>query len=85
MKKQTSLQLQPAALSALGVWLNSDNSLFSAIVESAVSNRQVLLMAHACLAFSTLLCAASLSPMATLLCLAWFVWSLSLCKKGGLR
>ena len=85
MKKQTSLQLQPAALSALGVWLNSDNSLFSALVESAVSNRQVLLMAHACLAFSTLLCAASLSPMATLLCLAWFVWSLSLCKKGGLR
>lgn len=85
MKKQTSLQLQPAALSALGVWLNSDNSLFSAIVESTVSNRQVLLMAHACLAFSTLLCAASLSPMATLLCLAWFVWSLSLCKKGGLR
>lgn len=85
MKKQTSLQLQPAALSALSVWLNSDNSLFSAIVESAVSNRQVLLMGHACLAFSTLLCAASLSPMATLLCLAWFVWSLSLCVKGGLR
>ena len=85
MKKQTSLQLQPAALSALGVWLNSDNSLFSAIVESTVSNRQVLLIGHACIAFSALVCAASLSPMATLLCLAWFVWSLSLCKKGGLR
>ena len=85
MRKQTSLQLQPAALSALSVWLNSDNFLFSAIVESTVSTRQVLLMAHACLAFSTLLCAASLSPMATLLCLVWFVWSLSLCVKGGLR
>ena len=85
MKKQTTLQLQSAAMTAIVVWLNSDNSLFSAIVESAVSNRQVLLMAHACLAFSTLLCAASLSPMATLLCLAWFVWSLSLCVKGGLR
>ena len=85
MKKQTSLQLQPAALSALGVWLNSDNSLFSAIVESTVSNRQVLLIGHACIAFSALVCAASLSPMATLLCLAWFVWSLSLCKKGGLQ
>ena len=80
-----SIQLYVAKISALSVWLNSDNSLFSAIVESAVSNRQVLLMAHACLAFSTLLCAASLSPMATLLCLAWFVWSLSLCVKGGLR
>ena len=85
MKKQTSLQLQPAALSALGVWLNSDNSLFSAIVESTVSNRQVLLIGHACIAFSALVCAASLSPMATLLCLAWFVWSLSLCKKGGIK
>lgn len=80
-----SIQLYVAKISALSVWLNSDNPLFSAIVESAVSNRQVLLMGHACLAFSTLLCAASLSPMATLLCLAWFVWSLSLCVKGGLR
>lgn len=80
-----SIQLYVAKISALSVWLNSDNPLFSAIVESAVSNRQVLLMGHACLAFSTLLCAASLSPMATLLCLVWFVWSLSLCVKGGLR
>ena len=85
MKKQTTLQLQQAALSALGVWLNSDNSLFSAIVESAVSNRQVLLIGHACLAFSELVCAASLSAMAALVMLLWFVVSLSLCKKGGIR
>ena len=85
MKKQTTLQLQSAALSAITVWLNSDNSLFSAIVESAVSNRQVLLMAHACLAFSALVCASSLSAMAAVLMLLWFVVSLSLCKKGGIR
>ena len=85
MKKQTSLQLQQAALSALGVWLNSDNSLFSAIVESTVSNCQVLLIGHACLAFSALVCAASLSAMAALVMLLWFVVSLSLCKKGGIR
>lgn len=85
MKEQTSLQLQQAALSALGVWLNSDNSLFSAIVESTVSNRQVLLIGHACLAFSALVCAASLSTMAALVMLLWFVVSLSLCKKGGLK
>ena len=85
MKKQTTLQLQQAALSALGVWLNSDNSLFSAIVESAVSNRQVLQIGHACLAFSALVCAASLSAMAALVMLLWFVVSLSLCKKGGIR
>ena len=84
MKKQT-LQLQPAALSALTTWLNSENSLFSAIVESAVSNRQVLLIAHACVSFSALVCAASLSTIAALVMLLWFVWSLDLCKKGGVK
>lgn len=85
MKEQTSLQLNQSAQSAISVWLNSDNSLFSAIVESTVSNRQVLLIGHACLAFSALVCAASLSAMAALVMLLWFVVSLSLCKKGGIR
>ena len=80
-----SIQLYVAKISALSVWLNSDNPLFSAIVESAVSNRQVLLMGHACLAFSALVCASSLSAMAAVLMLLWFVVSLSLCKKGGLK
>ena len=84
MKKQT-LQLQPAALSALGVWLNSDNSLFSEVLESAVSIRQVLLIGHACVSFSALVCAASLSAIAALVMLLWFAWSLGLCKKGGIR
>ena len=82
---QSNPTMQSASSSTITTWLNSDNSLFSSILESTVSNRQVLLIGHACLAFSTLLCAASLSPMATLLCLAWFVWSLSLCVKGGLK
>lgn len=85
MKKQTTLQLHPAALSAIVVWLNSDNSLFSSVLENTVSNRQVLLIGHACLAFSALVCAASLSPMAAVVMLLWFVVSLHLCKKGGLR
>lgn len=85
MKKQTSLQLQPAALSAFQVWLNSDNSLFSSVLESAVSNRQVLLIGHAYLAFSALVCAASVSAMVALVMLLWLVWSLDLCKKGGLK
>ena len=77
--------MQPASSSAITTWLNSDNSLFSSILESAVSNRQVLLIGHACIAFSALVCAATLSPMATIVMLLWFVVSLSLCKKGGLR
>ena len=39
MKKQTTLQLQSAAMTAIVVWLNSDNSLFSSILGNTVSNR----------------------------------------------
>ena len=81
----SSSALNSSALSAFQVWLNSDNSLFSSVLESAVSNRQVLLIGHACLAFSVLVCACTLSPMAAVLMLLWFVVSLSLCKKGGIR
>ena len=77
--------MQSASSSAITSWLNSDNSLFSSVLESTVSNRQVLLIGHACRAFSALVCAASLSAMAAVLMLLWFVVSLSLCKKGGIR
>ena len=85
MKKQTSLQLQPAALSAFQVWLNSDNSLFSSVLESAVSNRQVLLIGHACLAFSALVCVVSLSAEAATFLFIWFFEAIFLCVKGGLK
>ena len=85
MKKQTTLQLQSAAMTAIVVWLNSDNSLFSSILESAVSNRQVLLIGHACLAFSALVCISVLSVLPALFCLTWFAWALYLCKKGGIK
>lgn len=85
MKKQTSLQLQQSAQSAISVWLNSENSMFSTIIEDKVSNLQVMLIGHACLAFSALVCAASLSPMAAIVMLLWFVASLHLCVKGGLK
>ena len=84
MKNQV-LQLHTAALSALSVWLNSDNSLFSSILEITVSNRQVLLIGHACLAFSALVCISALSVLPALFCLTWFAWALYLCKKGGIK
>lgn len=85
MNKQTSLQLQPAALSAFQVWLNSDNSLFSSVLESAVSNRHVLLIGHACLALSALVCAVSLSAEAATFLFIWFFEAIFLCVKGGLK
>ena len=85
MKKQTTLKLQPAALSALIVWLNSENSMFSNIIEDKVSNLQVMLLGHACLAFSILMCSATFSLVGTLIALLWFVVSLHLCMKGGIK
>lgn len=85
MKKQTTLKLQPAALSALIVWLNSENSMFSNIIEDKVSNLQVILLGHACLAFSVLMCSATFSLVGTLIALLWFVVSLHLCMKGGIK
>jgi hypothetical protein len=71
--------------SAIQTWLNSENTLFSMVMESSINNFQMLLMGHACLSFSALICASCVSVVPALLCLAWFVVSLHLCKKGGLR
>ena len=85
MKEQTTLQLNQSAQSAISVWLNSENSLFSSVLENSVSNRQVLFLGHASLAFSALVCMSCVSVLPALFCLTWFAWSLYLCKKGGLR
>ena len=55
MKEQTTLQLNQSAQSAISVWLNSENSMFSDIIEDKESNLQVMLLGHACLAFSVLM------------------------------
>lgn len=68
-----------------GFYVDPENQLFSSVLEESVSNRQVCLMAHASLAFSALVCAGFVSAVPALLCLAWFVVSLHLAWKGGLR
>lgn len=82
---QSSPAMQTASFSAITTWLNRENSLFSSILESSVSNRQVLLMGHACLAFSALICAVSFSPKVLILMFVWFFESVFLCVKGGLK
>ena len=78
-----SILLQGAKTSAFDRWLKSENILFSSCLDQSVSNLQVLLIAHAVLAFTVLLCCGGAIP--ALVCLAWFAYSLNLCKKGGLR
>ena len=82
---QSNPAMQSASSSAITTWLNSENSLFSSVLENAVSNRQVLLMGHACLAFSALVCAVPFSPKAIVLMLLWFFEALFICVKGGLK
>lgn len=71
--------------SAITAWLNRENQFISSILEESVSNRQICLMTNASFAFSVLVCAVFTSPVPALLCLAWFIVSLRLCVKGGLR
>ena len=86
MKNQTvTLPVSKANKSTFSTWCEKENQLFSCVLESVVTNRQVCLMAHASLAFSALVCAGFVSAVPALLCLAWFVVSLHLCKKGGLK
>ena len=55
MKNQTvTLPVSGAKKSALVAWCEKENQLFSCVLESVVTNRQVCLMAHASLAFMAL-------------------------------
>lgn len=86
MKNQSiTLPVSEVKKSALGAWCEKENNLFSWVMESSVSNRQVCLMAHSSLAFSALICASFVSAVPALVCLTWFIVSLYLCVKGGLR
>lgn len=87
MKNQTTaLPVSEAKKSAFSAWCEKENTLFSWILEeSVVTNRQVLLLSHASFAFSALVCAVFVSVIPALICLAWFIVSLYLAKKGGLR
>lgn len=80
-----TLPVLEAKKSTFSAWCEKENQLFSCVLESVVTNRQVCLMAHASLAFSVLVCAAFVSAVPALLCLAWFVVSLHLAWIGGLR
>ena len=55
MKNQTvTLPVSEAKKSTFSAWCEKENQLFSCVLESVVTNRQVCLMAHASLAFSAL-------------------------------
>lgn len=79
MKNQISLS--QAKIS----WFNTRNEFFSSLLEESVTNRQVCLMFHACIAFTVLTCSSFTNLLAVVLCFVWFAFSLHLCKKGGIK
>ena len=81
------LSIQRKSVRSISVkeWLNRKNDFYSELAEEQVSNRFVINMNHCLVAFVATATAASCSLLATLLCLVWFVGSLMICKKGGMR
>lgn len=75
MAKQTTFQM----------WLSQENKLFSLFLEESISNANVLRVSHAFTAFTFLVSSSFSSPVVALICLFWFITTLYLCKKGGLK
>lgn len=71
--------------SRISLWLNRENVLFSSIMEEKVSNRQAVLISQALASFSILTCSVFTHWLVAVLFLCWFIVSLYLCKKGGLK
>ena len=85
MDKSTSLSAPKADIrSSFQSWAAAHNQFFSSVLEQPVTNRQMLLLVHCLTAFSAfiLLCSSLIGAIITFF---WFVGSLYLAKKGGLR
>lgn len=85
MKNQIALPVNQAKESRISLWLNRENVLFSSIMEEKVSNCQAVLVSQTLASFSILTCSLFIHWLAAIACLCWFVSSILLCKKGGLR
>ena len=85
MDKSTSLSAPKADIrSSFQIWAAAHNQLFSSVLDQPVTNRQMLLLVHCLTAFSALIlfCGSLIGAIITFF---WFVGSLYLAKKGGLR
>lgn len=85
MKQSKTLSAPKADIrSSFQSWAAAHNQLFSSILDQPVTNRQMLLLVHCLTAFSALIlfCGSLIGAMVTFF---WFVGSLYLAKKGGLK
>lgn len=85
MKNQISTPVSQVKSGSTSQWLSRENHFMSSLMEEPITNAQMLMIIQALVSFSVLTCSVFLRPLAALLCLVWFIHSLRLCKKGGLR
>ena len=69
----------------VAAWLNEKNNTFSSILEESFTNRQVLMAANFCFAFTFTTIFAVLSIPLLLAGAAWLLASVASMKKGGIR
>ncbi|WP_334166622.1 hypothetical protein [Phocaeicola paurosaccharolyticus] len=89
MKTQTvqlpaSIQVK-SRINAYHEWASKENAFFTSLMEESITNQKTLLISNAVISFSILVTSAFISIYPLLFCLMWFMSSLFLCKKGGLR
>lgn len=85
MKKEMILTAKVAESSALKTWLKKEAKLHSFCLGQSITNAMALKVIHAEVAGMFTLFAPSAGTLPVLICCAWFVISLYLCKKGGIK
>lgn len=66
-------------------WLSSENAFFTSIMEENITNRQFLLIFNLMVSFMILIGCTFVSAIPTLISLTYFILSIRLCRKGGLK
>lgn len=85
MRNQIVRPVSQAKSGSMSQWFSRENRFMSSLMEESITNAQMLMIIHALVSFSVLTCSIFLTPLGALVCLVWFIHSLRLCKKGGLR
>ncbi|RGN43830.1 MULTISPECIES: hypothetical protein [unclassified Bacteroides] len=86
MKKQTvTLPIPEAKESAFNLWLRKEAKLHTLCLGRSISNATVLRIIHAEIAGLFIVFSPSAGVIPCLICCTWFIVSLYLCKKGGMK
>lgn len=69
----------------LADWLLSENTFFTVLMEEKITNLQFILLFNTMISFGILVGCAFVNAIAAVISLLYFVSSIHLCKKGGMR